>query len=411
MQIRSITVNAAGMAAEKGLQGNTSSGTNHVQAEKNIFGAECRVTISREGKKLSRQQTARAEKSTQNPQSVKKERMLLRQQEQAELSKEIRDGYREDLNEIDKQITEYNNSYPRFERNKAIYNSALINKTLDEHLKLLTAMQNQKQFQIEESQRLAKEAQQMAMQSAGYQDEIDENNRELVTLLKTMEEAEKAEEERESGEAGTESNGSTSTSGSAGSVSDVIQNSAAHFVTSSVTRDWSVEEMLDAFETSGRWFLDTANSITQNVLRESANIRAALDDETFSDEDITEMMQRFQDGMALNYKDVYSYRTFGLQVLRYAKDARIQHIADDPLKGLQETKNSMMLSAVDAALGEARQSSLDKTSRELADEVERLIDGRNDVNRIQQGREEEKEELLEETKDEEESEYRIEYMD
>lgn len=106
--------------------------------------------------------------------------------------------------------------------------------------------------------------------------------------------------------------------------------------------------------------------------------------------------------MAQNYKDVYSYRTFGLQVLRDAKDARIQHIADDPLKGLQETKNSMMLSAVDAALGEARQSSLDKASQELADEVEKLIDERNNVDRIQPDEAEEKEELSEETEYEEE---------
>lgn len=410
MQIRSITVNAAGMAAEKGLQGNISSGTNHVQAEKNMFGAECRVTISREGKKLSRQQAAQTEKATPNTQSVKEERKLLRQQEQARLSKEIRDGYRENLNEIDRQITEYNNSYARFDRNKVKLDAAM-SKAVEEHAELLTAMQNQKQFQIDESQRLVKEAQRMALQSAGYQDEIDENNRELVTLLKTMEEAEKAEEERENGEAVTESNSSTSASGAAGSVSDVIQNSAAHFMTSSVKREWRVEEMLDAFEVSGRWFLDTANSITQNVLRESANIRAALDDEAFSDEDIADMMQRFQEGMAQNYKDVYSYRTFGLQVLRDAKDARIQHIADDPLKGLQETKNSMMLSAVDAALGEVRQSSLDKTSQELADEVEKLIDERNDVDKIRPDEEEENEKLLEETKDEEESEYRIEYTD
>lgn len=410
MQIRSITVNATGMVAEKGLQGNISSGTNHVQAEKNMFGAECRVTISREGKKLSRQQAAQTEKATPNTQSVKEERKLLRQQEQARLSKEIRDGYRENLNEIDRQITEYNNSYARFDRNKVKLDAAM-SKAVEEHAELLTAMQNQKQFQIDESQRLVKEAQRMALQSAGYQDEIDENNRELVTLLKTMEEAEKAEEERENGEAVTESNSSTSASGAAGSVSDVIQNSAAHFMTSSVKREWRVEEMLDAFEVSGRWFLDTANSITQNVLRESANIRAALDDEAFSDEDITDMMQRFQEGMAQNYKDVYSYRTFGLQVLRDAKDARIQHIADDPLKGLQETKNSMMLSAVDAALGEVRQSSLDKTSQELADEAEKLIDERNDVDKIRPDEEEENEKLLEETKDEEESEYRIEYTD
>lgn len=419
MQIRAITVNAAGTAAERDIQGNTPPGTNRVQAEKNVFGAECRVTISREGKNLSRHQTAQTEKSGRNTQSVKEERKLLRQQEQTELSKEIREGYREDLNEIDKQIAAYNSSYDRFERKKVTYDAALMDKTLEEHQELLTAMQNQKQYQIEESQRLAREAQQLAMQS-GYQDEIDENNRELVTLLKTIEEAEKAEDEREDGASETEGGDSTSTSGAENSVGDVIQNSAAQFISSSVKREWSMEERLAELEASGRWFLDTADSITKNVLRESANIRAALDDGAFSDEQIEEMMKLLQDGttkpgladefrkrgwgtgMDLNYEDVKNFRTFGLQVLRYAQEAGIQHIADDPLKGMQKTKESMMLSAADAFLGEARQGSLDRTSRELADEVERLINERNDTDRIRRNEEEDNELLPEAVTDEEE---------
>lgn len=50
------------------------------------------------------------------------------------------------------------------------------------------------------------------------------------------------------------------------------------------------------------------------------------------------------------------------------------------------------LSAASAALGEARQSGLDKASQELADEVKKLIDERNDVDSIRQEREENEEE-------------------
>lgn len=403
MQIRAIAVSAAGMtAAGQGIQGNGSPDANQVQTGGgNMFGPECRVTISREGKNLTRGQAAQAEAGARSAQDVKEDRMLLRQQEKTELEKEIREGYRENLNEIDKQITDYNTSYRKADMKKVIYDAALMEKTIEEQQKLRTAMQNQKQFQTEENQRRARETQQMAMQSAQYKEEVDENNRDLLTLLKTMEESEKAEDGQENSEAKEEGSGS-GTSGTGNSVSGVIQNSAAQFMTSSVQREWRVEDMLAGLEESGRWLVDTADSITRNVLRESANIRAALDDEAFTDEQIAEMMQSFQEGMALNYENVKDFRSFGLQVLRDTREAKIQHIADAPLKGVQETKKSMMLSAADAVLGEARQSSLDKASQELEDEVERLIDQRNDVDSIRQDREEDEKEPPKGAEEEEE---------
>lgn len=402
MQVKAITVNAAGLtAAGQGIQGNGLLGTNQSQAENsNTFGPECKVMISREGKNLSRHQTAQAETNVRGAQSAKDERTLLRQQEEAERAKEIREGYREKLNEIDKQITAYNTSSRKAEMKKVIYDAALMDETIEEQLKLRTAMQNQKQFQAEENQRKAREAQQMAMQSAQYQDEIDENNRDLLTLLKTMEEAEKAEDEQENGEAGGDGNGASGTGNSAG---DVIQNSAAQFMASSVKREWGVENRVADLEETGRWFLDTADTITQNVLRESANIKAALDDEAFSDEQIAEMMQSFQKGMNLNLENVRDFRGFGIKVLQETREDKLKHMADDPLRGMQETKNSMMLSAADAAIGEERQSSLDKTSQELEEEVKELIDERNDVDRIPQDEEDEQEEQLEKAEEEEQA--------
>ena len=105
MQVKAITVNAAGLAAERGIQRNGVSGVNQVKTEtNNMFGPECRVTISQKGRSLSRQQTVQAETDAGNSQSVRGERKLLRQQEQMRLSKEIRDSCRENLNEIEKQI-------------------------------------------------------------------------------------------------------------------------------------------------------------------------------------------------------------------------------------------------------------------------------------------------------------------
>lgn len=384
MQIKAITVNAAGsMAAERGIQGSGASGVSRAKTENsNMFGSEYKVTISREGKNLSRRLAGA------DAQSVKEERRLLRRQEEAELAKETREAYREKLNEIDKQITDYNTSYAKAEMKKVLYDAALMDETVEEQQKLRTAMQSQKQYQAEESQRRAREAQQMAEQSAQYKEEIDENNRDLLTLLKTMEEAEKAEDEQENG--GAEGGGS-GTSDTGNSTGNAIKDSAAQFMASSIKRERVVEEMLTGVEGSGRWFLDTAESITQNVLQKTSDIRAVLEDEAFTDGQIAEMMQSLQEGLALNYDNVRDFRGFGLQVMRDAKEAKIQHAADDSLKGMQQTKKSMMLSAVDAALGESRKGSLDKTSRELADEVEKLIDERNDADRTPQDREEVKE--------------------
>lgn len=393
MQIKAITVNAAGtIAAERGIQGNGASGVNQVKAENgNVFGPEYKVTISREGKNLSKRQTGA------ETQSVKEERRLLRQQDEEEFAKGIRDGYREKLNEIDKQITEYNTSHAKIKMKKVLHDAALMDETVEEQQKLRTAIERQKEFQAEESQRRAREAQQMADQSAQYREEIDENNRELLTLLKTMEEAEKAEDEQENGGA---KGGGSSTSETGNSAGNAIKASAAQFMSSSINGERIVEEMLTGVEESGRWFIDTADSITQNMLQRTSDIRAALDDEAFSDDQIAEMMQSLQEGLALDYDNVRDFRGFGLQVMRDTREAKIQHVAADPLKGMQQTKRSMALSAVDAALGEARQGSLDETSRALADEVKKLIDERNDVDRTPRDEEEVKEEAKEEAKEE-----------
>lgn len=385
MQIKAVTVNAAGLtAAERGIRENGVSSINQAKVESsNMFGPEYKVTISREGKNLSRRQAGA------DAINVKEERRLLRQQEEAELAKEIREGYREKLNEIDKQITDYNTSYAKAEMKKVLYDAALIDETVEEQQKLRTAMQSQKQFQAEENQRRAREAQQMAGQSAQYKEEIDEGNRELLTLLKTMEEADKAEDEQENGEA---KGGGSGTSDRENSAGDVIKTSAAQFMSSSINRENAVEEMLSGVAESGRWFLNTADSITQSVLQKTSDIMAAIENGSFTEEQIAEMMQSLQEGMALNYDNVRDFRGFGLQVMRDAREAEIQHIADDPLKGMQQTKRSMMLSAADAALGEARQGSLDKTSQELADEVKKLIDERNDIDRDLRDKEETKEE-------------------
>ena len=391
MQIKGLTVNAAGMMpAGAGIQ----EKKNQMRSAGGMFGPECRVTISREGRKLSRQQTVRSE--TGNAQSVREERMLLRQQEEADLAAEIREGYREELNEIDEQIKALNASYASWEeemRGDLEFQESRLGRTMNETVKelksLKESLEEQKDYQTEEAQRRKREAQQMAMQqSARCNEEIDENNQDLVTLLKTIEEVKKAEDGREN----DETEGGSEASGAGDSVSEAIQDSALRFMSSSASREKGVEEMLAHAGESGLFYFDVAEAVTQSVLQKTADIRTALDNEVLTDEQLEEMMQKFREEMELNYKDVKYSRSFGMDVLRTVRGAGIEHVGDDSFKGVEEAKRSMMQSSADAVFGEARKGSLEEKSKELADEVEKLIDERNDINKTPEEKKKEREE-------------------
>ncbi len=218
MQIKTITVNAAGLdyfGAERNIQGKKQQAS----PADNAFGTQCRVTISQEGRRLSDQQTEKKEQSGQSAQSARMERELFRRQEEAEQNKHSAEGYREQLEKIEKEMESLNHTY------KAEADMDIIEKEQE----VLRAMREQKQTQMEENQKRAREAQQMAMQSAKYQEEIDGNNRDILTLLKSLEEAEKTEEQ-ECGEVSIDSG--SGASGAEYSAGNTIRNSAAQFMTS-----------------------------------------------------------------------------------------------------------------------------------------------------------------------------------
>ena len=391
MQIKAITVNSAGMMpVGAGIQ----EKKNQMRSAGGMFGPECRVTISQEGRKLSGQQTARSE--TGNAQSVREERMLLRQQEEADLAAEIREGYREELNEIDEQRKALNASYASWEeemRGDIEFQESRLGRTMNETVKelksLKESLEEQKDYQTEEAQRRKREAQQMAMQqSSRCNEEIDENNRDLAALLKTIEEVKKAEDGREN----DETEGGSEASGGGDSVSEAIQDSAVRFMSSSASREKGAEEMLAHAGESGLFYFDVAEAVTQSVLQKTADIRTALDNEVLTDEQLEEMMQKFREEMELSYKDVKYSRSFGMDVLRTVRGAGIEHVGDDSLKGVEEAKRSMMQSSADAFFGEVRKGSLEEKTKELADEVERLIDERNDINKTPEEKKKEREE-------------------
>ena len=477
MQVSSITVNAVGVAPGRNIQGSGLQAAGSAHAEKNLFGAECKVTISREGRGLSRQLAAqKTQKGVQSAESLKLERMLRREEafkqdkdiggeQQEELNEigeqlkklieqycqeekkaeeepapDIREGYlqeekkaeekqspglrekyRQELDAIAREL--YNPEEDEEEENinekkavdlsKAYYkipknymDDEDIAQTVGKQLDVLRGIRSQKDLQQAQNERLAKEAQQMAMKFAGYQEEVDENNRDLLILLKSMREAEKAEDEREDGQAAENSNGG-SVSGAENPAGDAVGNAAAQFVMASAERAWGVQEDIAGLGDEGRQNIMRANELIQRLLDEVENIRASIDDERYSDEQITEMMNRLRavapkpgltkalannDWSAYDGNDIVKYKSWGIQNIEDAHEAKLENIQIDPLAGMQQAKRSMYQSAIDEELGEVRQSELDKTSQELADEVDKLIDERNDVDRIRQEREEKEEE-------------------
>ena len=380
MRIKAITASAINLKTVQNVQRNSAP----AQVNNNMSAPQCKVTISEEGKKLSNRQT---EQSVGNAQKTAVRKRMLRQDEESEQNEKTLEGYREQLGDIQKQITSINRSFSK-ETNKEI---------IKDELEVIMAIRKQKQAQLEENQRRAKEARELAMQSSKYQEDIDGNNRKLWTLLKTLEEAEKAEEEREGVSA--EDNNPPEAEISAG---DTIHNSAAQFIAASMGRDLYVDGKLRGLIDEGHQFIDLANTITSNILEESKYIMAALDDDSYPDDMKAELMDHFQKEAMQSYNDVEKYRGYGLDILQDTRDHKIKRIADDPLAGMQETKGSMMMSAADAILGEARQSHLDEASKELEDEVQRLIDRRNDVDRISEDEDEENEEAEAKVEDSEE---------
>lgn len=364
MEIKTITVNAAGMAPERNVQGNRPK----EKTENSLFGPECRVTISREGKKLNRQR------------------------EEEEYYENTKNGYLEELNEIDDKINALNTSY---EKKKDM------NETIEKQQEVLRAMRNQKQYQMEENQRRAKEAQQTAaVQSGKYQEEIDENNREIRTLLKTIEEAEKAVDQRENGRMEDDGNGGNS--GAKNSAGDVIRNSAGQFAASSIRRERDVDKMIAGLNEEGHRYLDLADSITRAVLEGNERVRKAFGQEDITVEEMTELMRPVRERIASGiYAEVENYRGWGLQILQDALDCKLQHIADDLLRGMEEAKESTMLSAKDAVFHEAMRGKLEEVSGKLEEEVRELIDERNRVDGV---RSVEEKEVKEEEKEEKQAE-------
>lgn len=394
MQIRMFTDNNMSITLGRAAR----EKRRHVQMQNGPFdGPQCRVTISKEGRRLSEQSDGHAQKSVQ---LLKAERMMRQEADEKELSEATQSEYYDLIKEIDKTIKSMRNSNMAGEDLE----------TLQRKQDVMRAISDQKQKQQEENQKRAKEAQRMAMQSSEMQDEIDQGNRDLLVMLKSIEESDKAEEEREGGK--SDDDGSSDTN-KENSVSDTIADSATQFAASSRKRELDVVGIINQLSEDGYSYLARADEIAQNAYDESQSLVEFLKDENISkdekkaavisygskmarnsthdleiilgenytDDEKEEALERFRSAMVSN-SDFSDYRRRGMQMIRDAKECKSEHIAINPLQGMEETRDSMIQSAVDAAFNEASQGRLDEDSQKLEDEVKDLIDERNDIDHV-----------------------------
>jgi hypothetical protein len=111
------------------------------------------------------------------------------------------------------------------------------------------------------------------------------------------------------------------------------------------------------------------------------------------------MITKFQEGFAPSYKDMKDYRAWGLQNLQDARDLKIQHISDNSLNNMEKTKEDLMQLANASTLEQARYETLDKTSQDLDNEIDKLIDKQKDIDTT---KEDEEDKEIEEKKEDEE---------
>lgn len=340
----------------KNLSGNAKQGS--------LFGPECVVTISREGRKKSEQEKGRTCVSAVESQTG---RLLMREQRQTE---ENRDEYSRIIDEISELAQSLQKSYQAGEDEETIQKKQdALNKLMD-----------LKKRQEEENEQRLKDA---AEGTAGTveQQEVDRKNRELLMLIKTLEEA---KEEQENG-------GSTAGSGSAAADTEQeedgagaqLQESASMLGASAAKRELAARGAIDELKNDGYDKLAQVREIMGEISSELELAREAAGKEGLSADErrklVTEHAAAAQATLVGSYGDMVELRRKGLQEIKDSRELDLRHIQINPLDGVKQAQQTIMEAGAQAALQEAAAGVLDEDSKELEKEVREAIDNRDDT--------------------------------
>lgn len=329
-----------------------------------VFGPQCKVTISREGRKLSEQSSAEeAERFT----AGSAERLLLREQRQSEQS---RDEQSDTLKEISGLMAEIKNCYAAGEDKE----------TIAEKQEALNRLFELKARQEEENEQRVKDAESSAAGASREQEEIDQKNADLYLMLKTLEE--KDENEQDSGDSGAEEE-KAGTDGAKERAGDQFQQSADMLGASAAKRELQATGMIEGMFESGYGRLAEADAMMREVRAELDLAVEALAKENLSeaerDQLMAEHVERAGAMMNANYGEMMNLRRKGHQEIRDAQEVSLKHIAVSPLDDVGAAKQAIMDAGVTAAFHEVSQGTLDKASEELEERVQEAIDKRNDI--------------------------------
>lgn len=353
MQIRMFVCNGTGAVSSAGIQSKKSAG----QVSRDVFGASCSVTISSEGRKRSGQLQAAG--------NIRREVKLLRKQEQTSDYDKLKNEYMELLKADGTNIKSVKNSYVA----KSDDETALKKRQLIEQ------MRKQKEEQLEKNQQNEEEARKLAMQSCEFQQDIDDNNRDLLIMLESMREAEKNDERRENGGKSED----VQSQNKERDMGEQIKNAAARFGAESIGRESDVLGMIGTLNNDGHSYIAKANEIVNCFCDSLEGLNGVLASDNISEEEKYQEVLNYHQRAMTGCGEMQIYRERGLQMIKDARDAKIKHIADNPLKGVEETKENMMMYASDMTLKDAMNSKLDEFSDELKSAVKELIDERNNI--------------------------------
>jgi len=342
----------------------------------NMFGAQCKVTISREGRKLSEQMEVAKPKHFA---AAGTEKLLLRQQKRDELNQREQSSMRSEISNL---MNEIRSSYAAGEDKETIANKQdALNHLLD-----------LKTRQEEENEQRIKDAENSAVGAAKEQEEINRKNADLYLLLKSLEEQEKDEEE-DTGGSGAEGD-TAETEDAQSSVGDPFRESSSMLGASAAKRELQAVGMIDAMFDDGYGKLAQADAMMHDAQVELDLAADAMKKETLSKDEknqlMSDHMERAYNIMQSNYGEMMNLRRSGHQMIQDAKELKLKHIEINPLDGVDRAKQAIMDAGADAALREASQNTLDKASEALEERVQEEIDQRDDVVSDSEEKEEEK---------------------
>lgn len=349
------------------------------------FGAQCKVTISREGRIKSEQEKQPEEGSVTD---VHMERVLMREQERSQAYKSEQSDIQNEISELMKAIQ---NSYTSGEDKE----------TIQKRQEALNKMNDLKKRQEEENEQRMKDALKGISESSNAREEIDRKNEELLMMLKSFEK----QEDEEGETSGKKKNTDTDRKEQDGAGAQ-IQESAVMLGVSAAKRELETTGTIDELKNDGYSKLSEVNQIMHEINDELDMAAEAAGDESLSEEErrklASDHTKAAQGMLAGNYGDMAELRRKGLQEIKDARGLEQEHIKGNPLDGVKQAKQAIMNASVDAAFQEEASNVLDRTSQELEDKVQEAIDRRNDGTADSAKKAEEEAKEAEEKKAEEE---------